>query len=266
MGTTYMASPHKGDLRPMATSALYLKNSQLYAATAKVLRIVSGTAHPHSVVVDRTVFYPQGGGQPSDIGTIRSGDATFQVKHVYSADGVVFHEGDYLSSSRLLPNEDVQMQVDQSIRDLHSAIHSAGHLIDAVIERLGIELTPSKGHHSPEMSDVEYAEPIDYGKIGMTKQQLIEKMNELAQSLIVNDLKVSIYEKPVEDLTDAQKKMLSPRALVSPSIRFVEIDGSTAQPCAGTHVASTGQIKQLRITKIDHAKKRTRISYSVASK
>ena len=93
-----------------------------------------------ALVLDATLFYPQGGGQPADAGTIRAGAAAFAVADVRMRDGRVLHYGAFVAdgdAAALQPGARVTLEVDAARRRLHARIHSAGHLLDVCMERAG---------------------------------------------------------------------------------------------------------------------------------
>merc|ERR1719445_2066451 len=99
---------------------------------SKVLSITSEGSDIR-VVLDRTIFHPQGGGQPADIGCITSqsnSKAKLNVSHVKKDGNVIYHIGQYNSEHTLQVGDQVHLHIDESTRRLHARIHSAGHLID----------------------------------------------------------------------------------------------------------------------------------------
>ncbi len=116
------------------------------------------------LILDRTIFYPQGGGQPYDTGVIGNDVAEFNVEEVRNFDGRVFHIGKFLKGS-FNSGDEVICRVDRERRLLNSIYHSAGHLIDVALENLGYILEPSKGHHFPDGAYDEYNAEITQSEI-----------------------------------------------------------------------------------------------------
>jgi Ser-tRNA(Ala) deacylase AlaX len=95
-----------------------------------------------------------GGGQPSDIGKIHgSGGVVFNVVSVKKdpETGVVRHTGTFAGDAVFAVDDEVELDVDEATRRLHARLHSAGHLIDVAMGRIGVVLKAGKGSHSKDM-------------------------------------------------------------------------------------------------------------------
>ena len=200
-----------------------------------------------AVVLDQTIMYPQGGGQPCDVGSITDGDAHFVVSDVRNIDGVVNHYGLYETpSDQLVVGSTVRVSIDRERRKLNSQIHSAGHVIDMGLLALGITWQSGKGYHFPVGPYVEYI-----GQIELEAVQAFRLALETAcAEIIAADYPCRISY----DTADYKNGM---------SLRFVTF-GSLAIPCGGTHVASLRQVTGFAIRKIKQDGERVRISYQVA--
>lgn len=77
--------------------------------------------------LDRTIFHPQGGGQPSDTGKIVQGDTVFVVKSIKSAD-LIEHLGEFENGSHFEKEKPVTLKVDPQ-REIYAKLHSAGHIL-----------------------------------------------------------------------------------------------------------------------------------------
>lgn len=88
------------------------------------------------VYLDKTIFYPQGGGQPYDMGTIAGGDIVFTVVEVRYSEGKVQHIG-HFNHDRFMNDETVVCRVDAERRALHTRLHSGGHVLDMAVNELG---------------------------------------------------------------------------------------------------------------------------------
>ena len=141
------------------TELVYFDDTYLNSVDAKVVSVApQGEDGTFAVVLDRTVAYPAGGGQPSDGGRIVAADggATFLVSEVKSADGSVLHLGafeDAGAGAESLPvGVDVVVSIDPERRLLHARIHSAGHLLDVAMTNVGYGpnvLAPAKDSTVP---------------------------------------------------------------------------------------------------------------------
>ena len=145
-----------------STEALYQTDTYLFTCEASVLAVsaVEGDAGGWVVMLDRTCFHPQGGGQPADTGTITSlagGDA-FAVSMVRKdPTGVVRHEG-AAAKPAFAVGDKVRCVVDESPRLKNARVHSAGHLIDVAMSANNVPLRPTKGYHFTPGAYVEYGE------------------------------------------------------------------------------------------------------------
>nr|KJB38609.1 hypothetical protein B456_006G263200 [Gossypium raimondii] len=140
-----------------------------------------------ALILDNTIFHPQGGGQPSDTGFICVTDSNlrFCVQDVRSKDGVVFHYGVAEDSS--MENEleqgkgkEVILQVDESRRRLNSRLHSAGHLLDVCMRNVGFgHLEPGKGYHFPDGPFVEYKGTVPLNELQNKQREIEIEVNAL---------------------------------------------------------------------------------------
>jgi Ser-tRNA(Ala) deacylase AlaX len=196
------------------------------------------------VVTDRTVLHPQGGGQPSDLGSICSldGGITFEVIFVrkMSRDAKYIEQlGHFKDDQKFSVGDKVDINVDPEKRKLHARIHSGGHLLDAAFNNLGWnQLIPTKGYHFPEGAYVEYEGEIAADK----RESVIQQLNAESEKLIESASDVIVTANAGE--------------------RIVTICGVSC-PCGGTHVKNVSLIQSLRVTRIKKSKKSVRVSYNV---
>ncbi|KAF6142504.1 hypothetical protein GIB67_039468 [Kingdonia uniflora] len=142
-----------------------------------------------ALILDATIFHPQGGGQPSDIGFISSVESGFKfvVEDARVKDGVVFHYGYFASSGdgsdfELEKGRQVFLFVDEERRKLNSRLHSAGHLLDICMQNVGLSyLEPGKGYHFPDGPFVEYK-----GTVSKNEMQSKQKELELEANVLIS--------------------------------------------------------------------------------
>ncbi len=235
----------------MKTELLYLSDTYLFKETATFLEMrehEKGMA----VILDRTIFYPQGGGQPSDSGYIVSASGKFKVNFVgLDAEGVVYHVGTFEEGS-FQPGESTSLSIDEEKRKLHARIHSAGHLLDVAISSLGLAITPAKGFHFPDGPYVEYDGTVD------NPEELKAVLEERINALIVQNITVEKCVIPEEEA--AARGLHAP---VGKDVRVVNFAGDKGCGCGGTHVTSSGDIGKVTIRKISSKQGKTRVAYSV---
>ena len=134
----------------------YYDDSYKFSSTGTLLKAEQLENEDWSLLLDRTIFHPQGGGQPSDEGKIRSEDAVFNVTSMKTEGDQILHIGKFESGS-FEEGKELDLQVDEESRRIHARVHSAGHLLDLCMKRLDRgDLRPGKGYHFAKGAYVEY--------------------------------------------------------------------------------------------------------------
>lgn len=235
------------------TSLLYLDNTYLFESSATVLR-TEQTEHGLAIVLDQTIFYPQGGGQPADHGLMKCDNGMFDVQDArLDSKGVVYHFGVF-ESGTFNDGDAVDLSVDQDRRLLHARLHSAGHLLDDAVVRVGIErIVPTKGFHFAEGPYVQYDGVIE------EPSQYVEAVEQAVNQLVTDDLQTF-----TEVLSPEQAAEQDIAAPPGKSARIVWFDGCQKIGCGGTHVRTTSEIGKIGIRKISSKKGVTKISYEIA--
>lgn len=265
MARTFLAFQHHAKLYTLQTlvtavrpfAALEEANRQLFK---------QGSEEDHVVVTEKTIFHPQGGGQPSDIGMITSpSGASFTVTSVRMdalQDGQVLHFGRF-GPSTFAPGETVQQEIDVEKRLLYSRLHTAGHVLGAAVKHLvekdveGFE--ELKASHFPDSAACEFRGLIE----GKWKPNIQDKVNEF----IAAAMPVEIEWWDEDDFRSRGLERLIPDPTLVPpgeKSRVVNIVGAEVYPCGGTHVDSTDLCGQTTVKKISRSKGTSRVSYTVA--
>ena len=195
------------------------------------------------VRLDRTVFYPLGGGQPGDSGELvlhdgtairivdtRKGAAPDEIVHVPEA-----------SADPALAGSGVTARIDWDRRHRLMRIHTCLHLLCSLIP------APVTGG---SIRDGSGRLDFDLPESTLDKQDLTTRLNRLvAEDHPVNPRWIS------EEELDANPSLVRTMSVAPPrgrgSVRLLDIEGVDLQPCGGTHVASTGEIGPVRVTKIE---------------
>ncbi|MCE3284372.1 MAG: Ala-tRNA(Pro) hydrolase [Steroidobacteraceae bacterium] len=219
------------------TEWLFQQDAYLERCAARVLE-----ASPDGVVLDRTVFYPLGGGQPGDTGVLEANDGRrWTVVDARKGDGGrILHR---LADGSALPGpaDEVEAIVDWPRRHLHMRMHTGLHLLGSVL-RFGV----TGGQVAADRSrlDFDTQDEIDAARV-----------NEALQVLVEADRPVSCRWITDEEL-DAQPELVRTLSVQPPRgagrIRLLEIAGVDLQPCGGTHVRSTGEVGRLVVTKVEN--------------
>jgi len=239
------------------TNLLYMTNMFQFESPAEVIDIISWNDENKAVVVDQTIFYPQGGGQPFDQGVIKSDSAQFDVQEVRFKDGIVYHIGRF-KDGKFDKGGHVNLIVNEQRRLLNSRLHTAGHIIDIAMTNLGYNLTPGKGYHFPKGSYVEFLETLDQEE----RERLLPVLQKEINKIIEASLPITVKNVSGQELHNVSKFVPDYIPKDKPS-RAMIIQGFHAIPCGGTHVANTQDVKSVIVEKIKNRKGNLRISYSL---
>ena len=224
----------------MATTLLYLKDMCQLQCEAHIIQTID-EENLLKIVVDQTVFYPQGGGQPSDVGAIKNHRTLFEVQGVFLENGIAFHKGVF-KEGNFEKGELVSLEVNAELRNVHNKNHTAGHLIDYALYNLGYKLTPSKAYHFPQGPYVEYHGTLEQPE----REKLQPLLEQEVHNLIEQGLPVTI------SLIDND-----------PHKRAMAVNDYPPILCGGTHVLNTQEIGNIVIRKIKNEKGNLRVSYAV---
>jgi Ser-tRNA(Ala) deacylase AlaX len=239
------------------TKLMYLNDSYLFTSEAEVIKSSVDESGRLFIILNQSIFYPQGGGQQCDIGVISAGSTKFIVNDVRFIDGVTYHYGIY-DGEEFFEGDTVSLDINESRRRLSCRLHSAGHLLDYVFQELTSGMTPLKGFHFPEGSYVEYEGDFTGDGVEMAKQ-VEEKMNILIQNgFSVKAEIVSTFDELKE------KSYFIPQNIpANKPIRVVTVYGEKGIPCGGTHVNNINEICRVLVTKIKSKGGNTRVSYQL---
>ncbi|MCA0044759.1 alanyl-tRNA editing protein [Celeribacter litoreus] len=223
------------------TEALFREDAYLQNATGQV----TGHTPEGGLILDRTIFYPQGGGQPGDGGSVSWGRGRLSVATTIKG------EGDDII---LIPSEpaplppvgtDVRQSLDWMRRHGHMRIHTALHLLSVVIPLpvTGGSISANKGR-----LDFQMFEPIE------DKAALEAALNDLIErDLVVTDDWISEAELEANPAIVKTMSVSPPRG--QGRVRLVRIGHGRSQvdlqPCGGTHVARTAEIGRIRLGKVE---------------
>lgn len=236
------------------TQLLYLDDMTAQTCTAAVLECREENGKM-MIILDQTIFYPQGGGQPFDKGIIHNDNATFAVQEVRFVDGIVKHSGVF-EKGTLKSGDKVTCSIDKERRLLLSRLHSAGHVIDIAVEKLGYDWLPGKAYHFPEGPYVEYSFP---DAATLDKEALKKTLETTCNEIIGHNLKTNVQRMPKEQLATVCKHV--PDYIPTDKPSRVVMFGSFACPCGGTHVSNLSDIGTVTIRKIRIDGNIIRISY-----
>ena len=226
------------------TVHLYREDPYLTTCAAEVVAVTP----EGGVVLDRTVFYPQGGGQPGDQGllTLPNGREIRIRNAIYGPDRTqIVHQ---VEDAPPEVGDAVSLALDWPLRHKRMRVHTALHLLSVVLPYpvTGGAIGEGDGRLDFDIPDA-----------GLDRAEITDKLN----ALIARDAPVRERWISDEEL-DANPGLVKTMAVKPPRgtgrVRLVEIEGIDLQPCGGTHVRRTGEIGAVRVTEIEKKGKQNR--------
>ncbi len=226
------------------TEELFREDSYLKECNATVTK-----SAPGRVGLDRTVFYPTGGGQPGDTGVLALADGT----EVAVLDTIKDHDADIVhviaeDTTPPAPGTAVTARIDWDRRYRHMRMHSLLHLVCA-----SVPCRITGAQVGAEKSRIDF----DTGEHVLDKAALTEALNRL-----VAEDRALAHRWITDNELDASPELVRTMSVQPPRgtgrVRLMEVDGADLQPCGGTHVARTGEIGSVAVAKIENKGKRNR--------
>ncbi|MCX8196953.1 MAG: alanyl-tRNA editing protein [Candidatus Micrarchaeota archaeon] len=238
------------------TEALYLSDSYLASCGSKVLQILDNKF----AILDRTVFYPVGGGQPSDTGLfIRKSDgAAFEVINVTKSSQAILHEFRPKDPNAFLSvGDEIECKINWERRYRLMRMHTAGHILSAILFRKNILITGNQLGVDKSRFDFSL-ENFDREEF----QKLVDEANrEIAKNLEVSTFYLSRQEALNYPGAVKLASALPPDVLQLRMIRIGDID---CQADGGTHVKNTSEIgKIIFLSAENKGKSNRRIYYTL---
>jgi misacylated tRNA(Ala) deacylase len=229
------------------TEELFREDAELAQCEARVVALGEG-----GVILDRTVFYPQGGGQAGDTGILRlTDDREFTVTDTRKLKEGQAHAGGVLHvlapDSTVAVGDVVTAQIDVARRNAHRRFHTATHLLCALVPHPvdGCSITAAYARLDFHMS-----EPLDKEALTAGMARLVAEAHPVRHRWIS------------EAELDANPGLVRSMSVQPPRgagrVRLLEIEGVDLQPCGGTHVGNTREIGNVVVTKIEKKSAMTR--------
>ena len=192
----------------------------------------------YDVVLDQTMFYPEGGGQPADVGTLSTDDATVEVTHVREVDGVVLHRTDGSPGK----GEFVRGAIDGTRRGRLMAHHTATHIVGyAAREVLGDHVRQAGAQKGTDSSrfDIRHYERIS--------REEVKRIERVANDLVTDNVAVTQEWPDRRDAEDEYGFDLYQGGIPpGETLRLIHV-ADDVQACAGTHVLRTGDVGAIKI-------------------
>jgi misacylated tRNA(Ala) deacylase len=218
------------------TRELFLENSYLREFRAGVKKIDG-----REVILEETAFFPGGGGQPADKGTIGIGPVNAAVVDVRREGGGIVHVLD-----RAIPDtvKDLKGELDWERRYAHMRHHTALHVLSGVIWK-AFDAKVTGGQMRADRARMDFSFP------GEWTAEVVGEIERLTNEALAEDRPVKVYGLPREealgnpDLIRTQVNLVPERV---ETVRIVEIEGLDTQADGGTHVANTREVGEIEIT------------------
>jgi alanyl-tRNA synthetase len=226
------------------TERLYFNDSHLTEFEATVLDVTPRTSGWATVTLDRTAFYPTGGGQPSDTGTLHGARV---VECIDDEEAGVLH---VIHGSAPQIGEVVAGQIDWERRLDHIQQHTGQHILSQAF----IELHEAETHGFRMMAQ---ASEIDVTLDNPTDER-IERVVELTNRIIWEDRPIRAQQLKSEEAARLDLRKDSTR---EGDVRLIEIEGFDLTPCGGTHAHRTGEVGIVAVRHWERAKGMTRIEF-----
>jgi alanyl-tRNA synthetase len=223
-----------------ATEQLYLRNMDLKGATASITRLIPDKGQHFYIVLDKTVFHPKGGGQPSDRGRLNGVCFQVNVKKVIDSHGVLVHWVKGITGIPALGS--VQCELDWENRHIIMRKHSAAHLIDHCLSKI------TTSH--VQTTDSWLGEDSYVGYVGMLPPaESLRNVEHLANQMISDGASIKIDFLSAEEARLLRNAPNYERLPDLPQLRIVTISGCEPIPCGGTHVSDARQIGKVSLQK-----------------
>lgn len=230
------------------TKALFLVDSYLKESEATVVSVKDGKY----VLLDQTIFYAKGGGQPHDTGKIIKGNDVYNVVYVGKFSGEISHEVDHAG---LQVGDKVRLVLDWERRYRLMRSHTAAHVLAALLNQgTGALITGNQLEEDHVRFDFSL-EKFD--------RALLEAYVTRANKLFDTDVPVKWYELPKEEAMKIPGVVKMAEALPPdlPVLRIVEIVGIDRQADGGTHVKNLMEIGKVELVKTENKGKNNRRIY-----
>lgn len=232
------------------TEELFREDATLAECTAMIVAV--GEA---GIVLDRTVFYPLGGGQAGDTGTLTRADGLVLAiadtrKHPDLPGAVAHRPAADADLAGFEPGTPVIARLDVQRREAHRRFHTATHLLCALVPHPVDGCSITSGY---ARLDFHMAEPLDKDALNAGLARLVAGAHPVAHRWI-SEAELDANPQLVRSM-----RVQPPRSPTGQGrVRILEIDGVDMQPCGGTHVGNTAEVGAVAVTRIEKKSAMTR--------
>jgi alanyl-tRNA synthetase len=237
------------------TDRLYLKDTYLFESDARIVECKKYERDVPYILLNQTIFYAQGGGQPCDHGKIVGTDFEYTVRDVRQIGEEIRHyiELSQSSTQNLPENSVVKCILDKDRRLLNARYHTAGHLLGNVVEELYPDLKAQKCHAFPGEAYIEFRGD---------EMPNEESLRESLRNATTENLLTKIFETDHRQFESTYYK-LPYEIPETKKFRVMQIGNYPPIPCGGTHVRSTGEIAEIMLKKMKQKNGLLKISFGV---
>lgn len=239
----------------MKTKPIYLDDPYQKEMTARIIDSISEKEDVWRLILDETIFYPMGGGQPTDQGKFLFPDGSQgEVYQVLMKEGEINH---YVKTSSC-PKEGMKVKgsIDWERRYKNMRVHAAGHVIDFSMYLLGYSpspLHPIKGDHGKK--------PFVLYQ-GVIEKDIKDELQEKSDELIAKEMRFSWSFETLENMEN-KAIYLQPGLPKNKPLRALKLEGVGVVADGGTIVATTKEISNVFITDVETTEGTTCIKYQV---
>jgi alanyl-tRNA synthetase len=259
---------------------LYMSYTYMFGCKSTIKMIGHDEKGKTYVKFMETIFHPQGGGQPCDLGEFEVKQLKKKIevldvqKEKIDGRADLFDVRHYVSSedaASLEPGQDISMTINPTRRLLNARLHTCGHLIAAMAEAK-FPLKAIGGHHIPHQANVQFEMTDDVQttidkKIEEEKaknKNIGKKQLDTIKNSVIDELKANLERFLNEEMTKAISERLPVEILATETGRKIQVEGYEAVGCGGTHLGSISEITEARISGISMKKGELKVSYEVA--
>ena len=227
----------------MKSAEIFRSDSYLKSTEAKVLTILED-----GLILDKTVFYPEGGGQLGDIGKIAANNYEADVINTIKSEHGIMHRIDHKNGA-ISEGDSVNITIDwerrYSLMRMHTALHVLCSIVDGAVTGGSIGVLKSR---------------LDFDIPGERPEK--ENLTSQLMEIVDGDYPVTsslISDQELEQNPDLIRTMSVKPPTGTGQVRMIRIgDDIDFQPCGGTHVKTTGEIGRVKISKIENKGKQNR--------
>ncbi len=228
----------------MTTERLYYNDAYTAHFSAHVVERLTLHDCP-AVILDRTYFYPMGGGQPFDTGTLNAAQVIEVLPR--EQDGAIIH----VLNEPLL-DDSMTGQIDWLRRFDHMQHHTGQHILTQAFVQVADAKTVSFHLSADSVT-------IDLDFLSLTQEQL-EAAENLANQIIWENRPVTVHLREPANQEGVRIRRI-PKQMLTEGLRVIDVEGFDMTACGGTHVARTGEIGILKILKTERRSNKLRVEF-----